>query len=653
MASNNPWTSKRFAFFASIIIVLLLSASISREGISFVAAQAQSGLGADWTSPAYDKFGTNFSPQNRITNKNVGSLKDDWFNLLPLAVGSFGYNLSRGSESRILVKDGIVYLASNFLQYFAYNAATGLQLWSYTYTLNITDMKVRIPSVDGYGAGRVRGISYFDGRIYIPTPDCGILQLDALSGSPILQRGLSGGETCRNVPGNEGKYTGQLLYGPVFYEKGGVLITGTSVSGKVSSGRGFVAGYDIQTGNLLWRFFLMPPAGGDPRWAFQWKGKGNVEPVEGDWGEARGVGVGVGAGQWAVDEESGVVYVSTSSPAPLWNATFRPGPNLFSSSLLALDAKTGELIWYYQNTPHDINGFGCDWNIILGKMLIQGQERKAVYKACGNGVVYAFDASNGSFLWKFISPSTIYTNVDDPSAKPDYAKPWENFPNQEPFWQCPSPAIDADMALAHETLYVAVQNSCNYLQVTSVSPLMRDSFGAERQQEPYPMPKNTTVYALDASTGRIKWSFSIDNAGYRGGIVGTSDLILAGGLDGNLYILEGRTGELVTKKRFGTPLAVPPSLASDARGKFKLFFVVGGQPQKFGGESAGFIISLSLVDDNESPMPLKDNSKAAQENSSIPIFVIFGALVLVVSITVFRIRKRHVKRNLLLNRLAE
>ena len=97
----------------------------------------------------------------------------------------------------------------------------------------------------------------------------------------------------------------------------------------------------------------MPPSGGEKDWAMKYQGLGNVDPTPDDWGDAKNVGVGIATGQWAIDEEAGIVYVGTSSPAPNFNAANRPGPNLFSSSILALDINTGELIWYYQASPHD------------------------------------------------------------------------------------------------------------------------------------------------------------------------------------------------------------------------------------------------------------------------------------------------------------
>ncbi|MBI2125868.1 MAG: hypothetical protein HYU02_00920, partial [Thaumarchaeota archaeon] len=328
--------------------------------------------GADWIYTNYDERGTNFSPQTQINVENAFLFQDDWFYAFRVQPANFGYELPLGSSAKPLVVSGIVYVPTNFLRIDAINMLDARPIWTYSYPANITEIPSLIPAVRPFDPGRVRGISYYNGSLYYPTPDCSVLLLDAFTGVPKLLGDLAGGRICKDVPGNKGFYTGQMLYGPVFYAKGQVLITGVGVSGRVDSGRGFIAGFDLRTGKLLWRFFLMPPAGGDPKWSLSWKGKGNVEPLEGDWGNARSVGVGAGSGQWAVDEETGIVYVTTSSPAPKWNATYRPGPNLFSSTILALDAISGELIWYFQSIPHDVSGLGCDWNVILGKTRIGG-----------------------------------------------------------------------------------------------------------------------------------------------------------------------------------------------------------------------------------------------------------------------------------------
>ncbi|HEY4673235.1 MAG TPA: PQQ-binding-like beta-propeller repeat protein [Nitrososphaerales archaeon] len=483
----------------------------------------------------------------------------------------------------------------------------------------------------------------------MPLADCSIAILDALIGTPKFLGDLAQGKMCQNVSGNAGHYTGQMLYGPVFYEKGNVLITGTGVSGRADSGRGFVAGFDLTTGKLLWRFFLMPPAGGDPNWAAQFKGKGNVDPVAGDWGDVRGVGVGVGWGEWAIDEETGIVYVGTSAPAPNYNATRRPGPNLFSSSILALDAKTGELKWYYQTSSHDLYGFGCQGNTALGKI----GDQKTLFKACDNGRVYALDAATGKLIWSFLPPSVKYLNVEDNFGKqPDYNKATA-IPSNQPHWRCPgiTGATGGDIAVAYEKVFYVTTNFCDYVRYTAVEPSMLNSTGATFPDKPSDMPKNTTIYALDAATGTPSWSYDIPNVPHRGGLIVTGEMVMAASLDGNLYGLDVNGGTVVFEKYFASPLGTSPIISASALSEQFIFVNVGGVPARFAETVSGLVFAYKLRPDTTAPPGGQTNQPESQPGQFggisfdliIPIVV---AIVIVLFIaTLLRKNKSKVKPN--------
>jgi outer membrane protein assembly factor BamB len=609
--------------------------------------QGQADKGYNWVFPAYDKQATNFNPQIGINKDTIGDLTDSWTTALPIPRPIPGIEPISGGSAIPLAVGGIIYLPTNYLTIFVHQAETGKGLWSYTYPVNMTEVVQKIPSIRPYQSGLLYGITYFDGDIYMPLSDCSITILDSLSGTPKFVGDLAQGRMCQNVPGNGGYYTGQMLYGPVFYEKGNVLITATGVSGRVDSGRGFVAGFDAKTGRLLWRFFLMPPAGGDRNWAQQYKGKGNVDPVEGDWGDARGVGVGVGFGAWAVDEDTGTVYLGTSAPAPNFNATRRPGPNLFSSSILALDATTGELKWYYQTSSHDLAGHGCAWNVALGKIA----DKKVVFKACANGKTYALDAATGKLVWSFKPPSVKYLNVDSGEGRRDLQKNWTIAPARGGYWQCPgiSGAVEGDIAVGYNTVYLVTYNFCDYLENTAVERTMLDSFGGKEvlgsDGLPREMPKNATVYALDATTGNVKWVYGIPEVPHRGGLVVSGELVYIGGLDGNLYALRADNGDVALKKFFGASLGLPPSVAADAAGRPMLYQMIGGLQPRWGQTVSGIVVALKLRQ-STAPQPQtlgtpsKETTTPQPQPSPIPqdllipivaavvVVVLFGALAM-------------------------
>jgi glucose dehydrogenase len=551
--------------------------------------------GLNWVHANYDKLSTNFNPQTTITKNTITRLQDAWATANPVPPLVPGIELELGIRARPLSLGGVLYFQTNTLTTIAYKGDSGFITWGYSFPVNMTQVRLEVPEISPFNAGVVEGFGIFEDSVVVPTPDCGIVKLTTLGGVPAFIGELTKGQMCHNVPGNAGHYTGQMLYAPVVYEAGRVMITGTGVSGKVESGRGFVAGYDADTGKQLWRFFLMPPAGGDPNWAAQFRGKGNVDPAAGDWGDARGVGVGVGFGAWAVDEETGIVYVGTSAPAPSFNATRRPGPNLFSSSILALDAKTGELKWYYQTSTHDLAGFGCAWNVALGKI----GDRKAVFKACDSGRVFALDAANGQLIWSFMPPSVKYLNAEDNFGKqPDNNKATAIASNQ-PHWQCPgiTGATGGDIAVGYGKVFYAATNFCDYIQYTAVEAKMLNSTGATLPEKTSDMPKNTTVYAIDASSGKSVWSHTIPNVSHRGGLIATGDMVMAASLDGNLYGLDVNDGAVIFEKYLASPLGTSPIIAASALGEQFIFVNVGGVPNRFAEGVSGLVFAYKLRPD--------------------------------------------------------
>ncbi|MCS4538965.1 MAG: PQQ-binding-like beta-propeller repeat protein [Thaumarchaeota archaeon] len=605
--------------------------------------------GLNWVNTNYDKLSTSFSPQTTITKNTITRLQDAWASANPVPPIVPGIELDLGIRARPLSLGGVLYFQTNTLTTIAYKGDSGFITWGYSFPVNMTQVTLEVPEISPFNSGVVEGIGIFEDSVIVPTPDCGIVKLTTLGGIPAFIGELTKGQMCHNVQGNAGYYTGQMLYAPIVYEEGRILITGTGVSGRVESGRGFVAGYDADTGKQLWRFFLMPPAGGDPNWAAQFKGKGNVDPVAGDWGDVRGVGVGVGWGEWAIDGETGIVYVGTSAPAPYYNATRRPGPNLFSSSILALDAKTGELKWYYQTSSHDLSGFGCQGNTALGKI----GDQKTLFKACDNGRVYALDAATGKLIWSFLPPSVKYLNAEDNFGKqPDYNKATA-IPSNQPHWRCPgiTGASGGDIAVAYGKVFYVTTNFCDYMRYTAVEPSMLNSTGATFPDKPFDMAKNTTIYALDASTGTAAWSYSIPDVSHRGGLIATGEMVMAASLDGNLYGLDVNDGTVVFEKYFASPLGTSPIISASALSEQFIFVNVGGVPTRFAETVSGLVFAYKLRPDTTAPTGGQTNPPESQLGQlggisfDLLIPIVVGIVVVLFIATLLRRNKSKVKPN--------
>lgn len=601
----------------SLAILLALSGAIVNAPIR--VAEAQQNPGADWRYVNYDKLATGFNPQTQITKDNIQFVELKWIYPVPPAPAAVGGYAARGQGiiSTPLVVEGIMYVVTNYGNVMAIDAGNGKIIWTYTMQLNKTeDDKVSPPlfPVGGRGAGHVHGVNYIDGKLYIPTPPCDIHVVDRL-GKLVMKIP----RTCVDVPGNTGLYKGTQSYGPVAYEKGRVLVTAAGpVDETNNGGRGFFAGYNMDTGQLMWRFFIPPPSGGDPEWALRECSKGWIQGIKcsdiskeillNDWGVAgaKGAQGGPSWGQYPVDEETGIAYVATSQPAPDFNATYRPGPNVYTNAVVALRAMTGEIIWWHQTTAHDLWDWDCAWNVVLAKI----GDKKVVYKGCKNGILYAFDAADGRVIWKFDALTDIQKTrcvpncyLLDPKSASDMKKPWQNYPSKDGFWMNPPGfgGIEADISLAYGKIYATVHNAWSYQRVGPVEyikgkpvPGLGGNIGLPN---PEPRPTNTTVYAVDATTGKVVWSYFIPNIAYRGGIATSGGLVFLSTVNGAIYALDAENGKLVLEKFLGTPMIVPPTIAADPKGKIMLYQIIGGQgiPQ-FGSGTSGAIMAFGLPD---------------------------------------------------------
>ncbi len=627
-----------------LIAILFVSGfSSSIREMPFAEAQ-QKEPGANWEYINYDAAGTNFNPQTKLNKDNVANIELKWVFPFPTSALSTsalpGVILLDGISGPVLMVDGIVYLVTNNQRIFAFDAKTGKTLWEYQVTADnakaLKEQQIfRLRS-------HAHGVNYIDGRIWINTMPCRILGLGALTGKVEV----SIENLCKDVPTNAGLYKGGG-YGsnpPVIDKKRGIAIWGVGGDNEgVTQGRTHAAGIDLKTGKILWRSFIQPPnekafpaekkLWGD--WLVNNCNRGWIQGysacvvppdiLRNDWGRmpnsddpvtgklnanlgGPGVGISDFWGQWALDEEAGIVYMGTAQPGPDENATYRPGPNLMSDSVVAFDVMTGDIKWYHQTTTHDLVDWDCSWNVVMGKI----GDKKVVYKGCKNATVYALDAATGKALWIFDASSecvappsknanpypkdvkVIYGDFVkkvpnscflDPTDPASYTKPWRLHPAPtNTGWVNPplTGSVESDIALAYGNIYLTTFNNPSY----------------RGGQAPFLPEQNGTVFAIDATTGAIKWRFYAPGLLHRGGTIVSGGLVYVNGLnDGNLYILDAQTGALVHKKYFGSGLGVQPTIGINADGKPMIMVILGGKTSAgSGGVGPGAIMAYGLPD---------------------------------------------------------
>lgn len=329
--------------------------------------------GANWPLYNGDYSGRRFSGLAQITPENVHGLRAQWV---------FHSRNSNLLEATPIVVNGIL-LMTSANDAFALDARTGRALWHYS-------RPVTEGLVDDASSHHNRGVAVLGTRVYMETDNAHLLCLDARSGHLIWDVAYAHGNK------NYGATSAPLII------KNKVLV-GTSAGD--DGVRGFLAAFDTGTGRELWRFWTIPAPGefGSSSWPGEMYLRG-------------------GATTWmpgTYDPELNTVYWGTSNPSPVFDGAPRPGDDLYANCVLALDADTGKLKWYFQFTPHDLFDYDATQTPVLIDGLYQGSSRKLLVQANRNGFLYALDRSNGKFLsaTKFVEKLNWASGID-PAGRP-------------------------------------------------------------------------------------------------------------------------------------------------------------------------------------------------------------------------------------------
>ena len=306
----------------------------------------------DWPTYSGNVHGNRYSALRAIDTRNVSSLRPAWIRPLPYDA----------LETTPLVMDGVMYVTAPN-QVYALDGRTGGQIWSYT------RHRSTAATISGDAAkGANRGVAILGDRLFFITDNAHLICLQRLTGAVLWDVAMPEG------PGKYGGTSAPLVAGDL-------VIAG--VSGGDEAVRGFVAAYHATSGQQAWRFWTVPKAG-EPA-ASSWKG--TAEPL--------------GGTTWTTpsyDPDTGVLYVAVGNPYPDTDGDNRVGDNLYTDSDLALDARTGKLLWYFQFTPHDLHDWDANQPLVLVDAPFRGQPRKLLLHANRNGFLYVLDRTNGKLL---------------------------------------------------------------------------------------------------------------------------------------------------------------------------------------------------------------------------------------------------------------
>jgi alcohol dehydrogenase (cytochrome c) len=418
---------------------------------------------SDWPSYNGQMVGSRYSQLTHINKSNVGRLAPKWIFSLP--------NTPPLQVTPVVV-DGVMYVTSAN-QCYAIDAGSGRQIWHYS--------RPRTKGLIGNAAGGAnRGVAVAGDRVFMVTDHAHIIALNRATGALLWETEMADWRQNYNATG------APLVVGRL-------VISGTA--GGDEGVRGFLAAYDQATGKEVWRFWTVP-APGEPG-SETWQGGGIAHP---------------GAATWLTGTYDAVldtIYWPTGNPTPDLYGDDRKGDNLYSDSIVALDAKTGKLKWHFQFTPHDVWDYDAQETPALIDANWQGTPRKLLVQANRNGFFYVLDRTNGKFLFgtkyiKNVTWASGLTAEGRPIRVPDMEPSLEGrrvCPSLEGASNWYSTSFNPDTGL----YYVQTNDKCGvFTKIPMEWAAGRGYMGGSFMQAP-DEPAQRVLRAIDIQTGNISW----------------------------------------------------------------------------------------------------------------------------------------------------
>ena len=313
-----------------------------------------------WITNGGNLYNQRYSPLARINRDNVATLKPAWRTHL----NGSGMDSKYSGQAQPIVYDGVIYIPTGANDVFALDADTGEILWTYEAHLD--------PNITVICCGWLsRGVALGDGKVFSGQLDGKLVALDHATGKVVW-----------SIQAETNQDGFSITSAPLYYD--GLVITGFAGGDRASRGR--VKAYDARNGKLVWTFYTIPGPG---------------EQGHDTWPSYNDTWKHGGAAVWqtpAVDPELGLVYFSTGNPGPDLNGSVRPGDNLFSVSMVAIEAKTGKYRWHFQQVHHDLWDYDSPNPVVLFDAVYDGKPRKGIVEIGKTGYVYILDRETGQPL---------------------------------------------------------------------------------------------------------------------------------------------------------------------------------------------------------------------------------------------------------------
>ena len=544
-------------------LVAALAAERPRDSDNWVDAPV-----ADWPTNGGNYLNQRYSPLARIDRGNVAKLKGVWQTQLR---GS-GTGTQYSGEAQPIVYDGVAYVSTGADDVFAVSIDSGEILWQYTANLD--------PGLTSVCCGWTsRGVAVSRDKVFVGRLDTRLVALDRATGKPLW-----------DIAAERWQENFSITAAPVYYD--GKVIVGFAGGDRGTRGR--VKAFDAKDGKLLWTFYTIPGPG---------------EPGHDSWPQTNDAWKYGGGSIWqtpAVDPELGLVYFSTGNAGPDYNGAYRAGDNLYTASIVAVDAATGKYRWHFQEVHHDIWDYDAANPVVLMDLRTNGGTRKAIAEVGKTGWAYILDRSTGKPIvgvdekavpqepaqgtaatqpfprgdavvpqfieiapegFKLANDGRIFTPFSTDS--PELVNPgiWGGAswppssydPAAQTLFVCASSVVAEYKTAGDKTLVMPAQGQKYLGGATGITRLQRMGIFA----------------ALDPTTNTLRWRYEWPEQCYSGVLATGGGLVFVGRNDGRLTALDSSTGKQLWEFQTGAGMHAGASTFERAGKQYVLAYSAG------------------------------------------------------------------------------
>ncbi len=455
----------------------------------------------DWPSYNGTLDGNRNSTLDQINQQNAAQLQMQW-------VYSIQFN---GLETTPIVVDGVMFITGNN-QVYAVSGRTGREIWRYQRP------KSASAQISGDAAiGVNRGVAVLGDRVFYLTDDAHLIALNRLTGGLLWDV-----NTHEGAAGQYGGTAAPLVVGDL-------VVTG--VSGGDNGIRGFVAAYKATTGEEAWKLFTIPKPGDTGPVADTWKGS------------ALGLGGGATWTTGSAEADGSVIYWPVGNPHPDTDGDQRLGSNLYTNSDLAIDARTGKLLWYFQFTPHDLHDWDANEPVVLADTLWKGQPRKLLLHANRNGFLYVLDRTNGKLLLatQMVDQMNWASGIDQQTGAPSLLP--ANEPSLQGTVACPAVRGATNW---YATAFNPATRLYTVMTVEDCTLYRKAEDGGYGRYNDPAHPPQKILRAFNIETGKVVWQIVLPGpvqSNYSGVLTTAGGLLFFGESSGGFAAVDARTGK--------------------------------------------------------------------------------------------------------------